>query len=138
MGARFLDTAALASDADFADTRADVIGLADMSVHAAKGLEFADRRRPVAAALGSGGSPRRRHGPRATPVLVGTTRARDPLIPLHALKRRRHGRARAKNLPFLTAIENELVKHAGAAAPQAGGPAAQAFLVLGLAAAAAQ
>jgi uncharacterized protein (TIGR00375 family) len=112
--ARFLDAVALASDADFWDARAD--GVALLTLHAAKGLEFAF---VFIAGLEDGVLPL--HWGKAENLdemaeerrlfYVGMTRAKDRLVLSRALKRLWRGRVREqKPSPFLAAIESELVK----------------------------
>jgi superfamily I DNA/RNA helicase len=112
--ARFLDAVALASDADFWDPRAD--GVALLTLHAAKGLEFAF---VFIASLEDGVLPL--HWGKAESIdemaeerrlfYVGMTRAKDRLVLSRALKRLWRGRVREqKPSPFLAAIESELVK----------------------------
>jgi uncharacterized protein (TIGR00375 family) len=111
--ARFLDAVALASDADFWDPRAD--GVALLTLHAAKGLEFAF---VFIAGLEDGVLPL--HWGKAESVdmaeerrlfYVGMTRAKDRLVLSRALKRLWRGRVREqKPSPFLAAIESELVR----------------------------
>ena len=114
--ARFLDAVALASDADFWDARADSVAL--LTLHAAKGLEFAfvfivgledgvlplHWGRPENVAADDLAEERRL-------FYVGITRAKDRLFLSRALKRHWHGRVRAqKPSPFLADIESELVR----------------------------
>jgi DNA helicase II / ATP-dependent DNA helicase PcrA len=112
--ARFLDAVALASDADFWDARAD--GVALLTLHAAKGLEFAF---VFIVGLEDGVLPL--HWGKAESddemaeerrlFYVGMTRAKDRLVLSRALKRLWRGRVRdQKPSPFLAAIESELVK----------------------------
>jgi DNA helicase-2/ATP-dependent DNA helicase PcrA len=112
--ARLLDVVALASDADFWDPRAD--GVALLTLHAAKGLEFAF---VFIAGLEDGVLPL--HWGKAESndeiaeerrlFYVGMTRAKDRLVLSRALKRLWRGRVREqKPSPFLAAIESELVK----------------------------
>jgi DNA helicase-2/ATP-dependent DNA helicase PcrA len=112
--ARLLDAAALATDAEFYDLRADRVSL--LTLHAAKGLEF-----PVVFIVGleDGILPLHWSEPDDTPMAeerrlfyVGMTRAKDKLILSRA--RQRLWRGRLRNLepsPFLRDIENELLKH---------------------------
>ena len=115
--ARFLDAVALASDADFWDARAD--GVALLTLHAAKGLEFAC---VFIVGLEDGVLPL--HWGKTADIAeeemaeerrlfyVGMTRAKDRLVLSRALKRHWHGRVRElKPSPFLADIESELVKH---------------------------
>jgi DNA helicase-2/ATP-dependent DNA helicase PcrA len=112
--ARFLDAVALASDADFWDARADAVAL--LTLHAAKGLEFAF---VFIAGLEDGVLPL--HWGKAESIdemaeerrlfYVGMTRAKDRLVLSRALKRLWRGRVREqKPSRFLAAIESELVK----------------------------
>jgi DNA helicase-2/ATP-dependent DNA helicase PcrA len=114
--ARFLDAVGLASDADFWDERAE--GVALLTLHAAKGLEFAC---VFIVGLEDGVLPL--HWGRAEEVAaeelaeerrlfyVGMTRAKDRLVLSHALKRLWRGRVHAQApSPFLADIESELVK----------------------------
>jgi DNA helicase-2/ATP-dependent DNA helicase PcrA len=112
--ARFLDAVALASDADFWDARADAVAL--LTLHAAKGLEFAF---VFVAGIEDGVLPL--HWGKAENIdemaeerrlfYVGMTRAKDRLVFSRALKRLWRGRVREqKPSPFLAAIESELVK----------------------------
>jgi DNA helicase-2/ATP-dependent DNA helicase PcrA len=112
--ARLLDAAALATDAEFYDPRADRVSL--LTLHAAKGLEF-----PVVFIVGleDGILPLHWSEPDDTAMAeerrlfyVGMTRAKDKLILSRA--RQRLWRGRLRNLepsPFLRDIENELLKH---------------------------
>ena len=114
--ARFLDAVALASDADFWDARAE--GVALLTLHAAKGLEFAC---VFIVGLEDGVLPL--HWGRAEEVApeelaeerrlfyVGMTRAKDRLVLSRALKRLWRGRVHTQAAsPFLADIESELVK----------------------------
>jgi DNA helicase II / ATP-dependent DNA helicase PcrA len=112
--AQFLDAVALASDADFWDARADRVAL--LTLHAAKGLEFAF---VFVAGLEDGVLPL--HWGNADSVdelaeerrlfYVGMTRAKDCLVLSRAQKRLWRGRVHEhKPSPFLAAIESELVK----------------------------
>jgi len=114
--ARFLDAVALASDADFWDERAQ--GVALLTLHAAKGLEFAC---VFIVGLEDGVLPL--HWGRAEDMAaeelteerrlfyVGMTRAKDRLVLSRALKRLWRGRVHAQApSPFLADIESELVK----------------------------
>ncbi len=114
--ARFLDAAALASDADFWDARAD--GVALLTLHAAKGLEFAC---VFIVGLEDGVLPL--HWGKADDVTdeslgeerrlfyVGMTRAKDRLLLSRALKRQWRGRVREQApSPFLADIESELTR----------------------------
>ena len=112
--ARFADAAALTTDAEFWDARADRVSL--MTLHAAKGLEFAV---VFIVGLEDGLLPLHWSEPDDTATAeerrlfyVGMTRAKDRLILSRA--RQRHWRGRPHTLepsPFLRDIENELVKH---------------------------
>jgi DNA helicase-2/ATP-dependent DNA helicase PcrA len=108
----FLDAAAVASEADFFDPRADRVSL--LTLHAAKGLEF-----PVVfiAGLEDGLLPLRFGGvddaalaEERRLLYVGMTRARDRLILSRALERPWRGRIRRlEPSPFLDDIAAELV-----------------------------
>jgi DNA helicase II / ATP-dependent DNA helicase PcrA len=113
---KFLDAVALAGDADFWDARADGVSL--LTLHAAKGLEFAF---VFIVGLEDGVLPL--HWSRTDRIgddemaeerrlfYVGMTRAKDRLILSRALKRLRQGRVREqKPSPFLADIESELTK----------------------------
>jgi len=112
--ARLLDAAALATDAEFYDPRADRVSL--LTLHAAKGLEF-----PVVFIVGleDGILPLHWSEPDETAMAeerrlfyVGMTRAKDRLILSRARQRLWRGRVhRLEPSPFLRDIENELVKH---------------------------
>jgi DNA helicase-2/ATP-dependent DNA helicase PcrA len=111
---RFLDAAALATEPEFWDARADRVSL--LTLHAAKGLEF-----PVVFIVGleDGLLPLHWNEPDETALAeerrllyVGMTRAKDRLI--LSCARQRHWRGRLRMLdpsPFLRDIESELVKH---------------------------
>jgi DNA helicase II / ATP-dependent DNA helicase PcrA len=114
--AHFFDTVVLASDADCWDARAD--GVALLTLHAAKGLEFA-----VVFIVGLEDGVLPLHWGNAGEVApedaaeerrlfyVGMTRAKDRLLLSRALKRRWRGRVRAlPPSPYLADIESELVK----------------------------
>ena len=112
--ARFLDAIALATDADFWDPRAD--GIALLTLHAAKGLEFAfvfivgleDGLLPLH--WGKTVSDDEAAEERRL-FYVGMTRAKDRLVLSRALKRHWRGRVREQRpSPFLADIESELVK----------------------------
>ena len=118
--ARLYDAVALARDADFWDERAE--GVALLTLHAAKGLEF-----PFVFIVGLEDGVLPLHwgnqadmGPEESAeerrlFYVGMTRAKDRLILSRALKRFWHGRSRAQAAsPFLADIERELVKHQAA------------------------
>jgi DNA helicase II / ATP-dependent DNA helicase PcrA len=120
--ARFFDAVALASDADFWDARADAVAL--LTLHAAKGLEFAF---VFIAGLEDGVLPLhwgKVESPDETAeerrlFYVGMTRAKDRLVISRALKRVWRGRVREqKPSPFLAAIESELVKQQQAQRPR--------------------
>ena len=112
--ARLADAAALTTDAEFREARADRVSL--LTLHAAKGLEF-----PVVFIVGleDGLLPLYWSEPDEAAMAeerrlfyVGMTRAKDRLILSRA--RQRHWRGRLHILepsPFLRDIENELVKH---------------------------
>ncbi len=115
--ARFFDAVALASDADFWDARAE--GVALLTLHAAKGLEFTF---VFIVGLEDGVLPM--HWGKADNIaedemaeerrlfFVGMTRAKDRLVLSRALKRHWHGRVREqKPSPFLADIESELTRH---------------------------
>jgi DNA helicase II / ATP-dependent DNA helicase PcrA len=119
--ARFHDAVALARDADFWDDRAE--GVALLTLHAAKGLEFAW---VFIVGLEDGVLPL--HWGKQADIAsedlaeerrlfyVGMTRAKDRLFLSRALKRLWHGRLRAQAAsPFLADIESELVKQQQAA-----------------------
>ncbi|HUD85935.1 MAG TPA: UvrD-helicase domain-containing protein [Xanthobacteraceae bacterium] len=112
----FLDAAALASDADFWDARAD--GVALLTLHAAKGLEFAC---VFIVGLEDGLLPL--HWGKADDIAgedlgeerrlfyVGMTRAKDRLLLSRALKRQWRGRVREQApSPFLADIESEFTR----------------------------
>jgi DNA helicase II / ATP-dependent DNA helicase PcrA len=119
--ARFRDAVTLASHADVWDARADAVAL--LTLHAAKGLEFAfvfiigleDGVLPLRwskadEAAGDELAEERRL------FYVGMTRAKDRLVLSRAAKRLWRGRVREqKPSPFLADIEAELVKHQRAA-----------------------
>jgi len=114
--ARFLDAVALATDADFWDARAE--GVALLTLHAAKGLEFAC---VFIVGLEDGVLPL--HWGKAADVTseelaeerrlfyVGMTRAKDRLVLSRALKRLWRGRVQTQApSPFLADIESKLLK----------------------------
>jgi uncharacterized protein (TIGR00375 family) len=111
--ARFLDAAALTTDAEFRDPRADRVSL--LTLHAAKGLEFAV---VFIAGLEDGLLPlhwsERDESATAEErrlFYVGMTRAKERLILSHARQRLWRGRVQAlAPSPFLRDIENELMK----------------------------
>jgi len=111
---RFLDAVALASDADFWDQRAE--GVALLTLHAAKGLEFTfvfivgleDGVLPLH--WGNGAADADDLAEERRLFYVGVTRAKDHLVLSRALKRLWRGRMRTHEpSPFLADIENELV-----------------------------
>ena len=113
---RFRDAVALATDADFWDPRAD--GVALLTLHAAKGLEFAF---VFIVGLEDGILPLRwgnaDHGDADALAeerrlfYVGMTRAKDRLLLSRALKRLWRGRVRTQAAsPFLADIESELTR----------------------------
>jgi superfamily I DNA/RNA helicase len=113
--ARFLDAVALASDADFWDARAQ--GVALLTLHAAKGLEFAcvfivgleDGVLPLHWGKAEDVAPEELAEERRL-FYVGMTRAKDRLVLSRALKRLWRGRVHAQApSPFLADIESELV-----------------------------
>jgi superfamily I DNA/RNA helicase len=111
--ARFSDAAALATEAEFRDGRADRVSL--LTLHAAKGLEFAV---VFIVGLEDGLLPfywnERDEGVLTEErrlFYVGMTRAKDRLLLSHARQRLWRGRPRAlEPSPFLRDIENELIK----------------------------
>jgi DNA helicase II / ATP-dependent DNA helicase PcrA len=122
--ARFLDAVALASDADFWDQRADAVAL--LTLHAAKGLEFAC---VFIVGLEDGVLPLHWGKPEAIApedfceerrlFYVGMTRAKDRLVLSRAVKRLWHGGVRKQApSPFLADIESELLKQQKAAPPR--------------------
>ena len=122
--ARFLDAVALASDADFWNERADAVAL--LTLHAAKGLEFAC---VFIVGLEDGVLPLHWGKPEAIApedlaeerrlFYVGMTRAKDRLVLSRALKRLWRGRVREQApSPFLADIESELLKQQKAALPR--------------------
>jgi DNA helicase II / ATP-dependent DNA helicase PcrA len=121
---RFRDAVALASDTDCWDPRAD--GVALLTLHAAKGLEFA-----VVFVVGLEDGVLPLHWGNAEDVApedaaeerrlfyVGMTRAKDRLLLSRALKRRWRGRVRAlPPSPYLADIESELVRQQQAQLPR--------------------
>ena len=112
--AHFADAAALTTESEFWDARADRVSL--LTLHAAKGLEFAV---VFIVGLEDGLLPLHWGEPDDAAMAeerrlfyVGMTRAKDRLILSRA--RQRHWRGRTHMLepsPFLRDIENELVKH---------------------------
>jgi superfamily I DNA/RNA helicase len=114
--ARFFDAIALASDADFWDQRADRVAL--LTLHAAKGLEFAcvfivgleDGVLPLYWGKPEDIAPEEL-GEERRLFYVGMTRAKDRLVLSRALKRLWRGRVRDQApSPFLADIESELLK----------------------------
>jgi superfamily I DNA/RNA helicase len=112
--ARFSDAAALATDAEFRDGRADRVSL--LTLHAAKGLEFAV---VFIVGLEDGLLPlywnERDEAAMAEErrlFYVGMTRAKDRLLLSRARQRLWRGRPQTlEPSPFLRDIENELIKH---------------------------
>ncbi|HWB30297.1 MAG TPA: UvrD-helicase domain-containing protein [Vicinamibacterales bacterium] len=112
--ARFLDLVALAADADFRDPRAASISL--MTLHAAKGLEFAV---VFIVGLEDGLLPLRwsefdeaAADEERRLLYVGMTRAKDRLILSRATERPWRGQRRQMPAsPFLLDIEQQLVEH---------------------------
>jgi uncharacterized protein (TIGR00375 family) len=112
--ARFLDLVALAADADFRDPRAASISL--MTLHAAKGLEFAvvfivgleDGLLPLRwSELDDEAADEERRL-----LYVGMTRAKDRLLLSRADERLWRGQRRPMRAsPFLLDIEQQLVEH---------------------------
>jgi len=112
--AHFADAAALTTESEFWDARADRVSL--LTLHAAKGLEFAV---VFIVGLEDGLLPLHWGEPDDAAMAeerrlfyVGMTRAKDRLILSRA--RQRHWRGRTHMLepsPFLRDIETELVKH---------------------------
>jgi DNA helicase-2/ATP-dependent DNA helicase PcrA len=112
--ARFLDLVALAADADFRDPRAASISL--MTLHAAKGLEFAvvfivgleDGLLPLRwSELDDEAADEERRL-----LYVGMTRAKDRLLLSRADERLWRGQRRQMRAsPFLLDIEQQLVEH---------------------------
>jgi ATP-dependent DNA helicase UvrD/PcrA len=118
---RLKDLAALTSDAEFWDARADRVSL--LTLHAAKGLEFAV---VFIVGLEDGLLPLRwdeaeeEVAEERRLFYVGMTRAKDRLILSHARQRLWRGRVRMREpSPFLRDIEAELVKHQPAYAARA-------------------
>jgi ATP-dependent DNA helicase UvrD/PcrA len=120
--ARFFDAAALATEAEFYDARADRVSL--LTLHAAKGLEF---RVVFIVGLENGLLPLRWNEADETALAeerrlfyVGMTRAKDRLILSRA--RQRHWRGRMRTLassPFLRDIETEFLKQQDTLLPHA-------------------
>jgi DNA helicase-2/ATP-dependent DNA helicase PcrA len=120
-GERFEHELALGAEIDSWDPRADRIAL--LTLHAAKGLEFA----VVFIAGCEDGILPLRFGELSEIALaeerrllyVGMTRARERLVLCHARKRRWRGQVRpAKPSPFLRAIEEQLVQRSQTRAPR--------------------
>ncbi len=115
--AHFRDTLSLAAEVDLYDPRADRVSL--LTLHAAKGLEF-----PVVFIVGLedgilplhwGSLDDTAAAEERRLFYVGMTRAKDRLILSRALKRLIRGRLNAQNpSPFLSRIEEELVRHQAA------------------------
>jgi DNA helicase II / ATP-dependent DNA helicase PcrA len=114
---RFLDAVALASHADVWDARADAVAL--LTLHAAKGLEFAfvfivgleDGVLPLRWSKAEDAAADETAEERRL-FYVGMTRAKDRLVLSRAAKRLWRGRVgEQKPSPFLDDIEVELVKH---------------------------
>jgi DNA helicase II / ATP-dependent DNA helicase PcrA len=114
---RFVDAVSLASHVDVWDARADAVAL--LTLHAAKGLEFAF---VFIVGLEDGVLPLRwskaedavddELAEERRLFYVGMTRAKDRLVLSRAAKRLWRGRVREqKPSPFLADIEAELVKH---------------------------
>jgi len=118
---RLKDAAALTTDAEFWDARADRVSL--LTLHAAKGLEFAA---VFIVGLEDGLLPLRWEEADEAEMAeerrlfyVGMTRAKDRLILSHARQRLWRGRVRMREpSPFLRDIEAELVKHQPAHGPR--------------------
>ena len=112
--ARFADAAALTTEAEFWDARADRVSL--LTLHAAKGLEFAV---VFIVGLEDGLLPLHWSEPDEAALAeerrlfyVGMTRAKDRLILSRARQRLWRGRPHLlEPSPFLRDIESELVKH---------------------------
>jgi DNA helicase-2/ATP-dependent DNA helicase PcrA len=112
--ARFSDAAALATEAELRDGRADRVSL--LTLHAAKGLEFAV---VFIVGLEDGLLPLYWNERDETAMAeerrlfyVGMTRARDRLLLCRARQRLWRGRPQTlEPSPFLRDIENELIKH---------------------------
>jgi ATP-dependent DNA helicase UvrD/PcrA len=112
--ARLLDAASLTTDAEFYDPRADRVSL--LTLHAAKGLEF-----PVVFIVGLedgilphswGEADESALAEERRLFYVGMTRAKDRLILSRARQRFWRGRVQTfEPSPFLSDIENELLKH---------------------------
>ena len=112
--ARLEDAAALTTDAEFYDPRADRVSL--LTLHAAKGLEF-----PIIFIVGLedgllplhwGAADEAAMAEERRLFYVGMTRAKDRLILSRARQRFWRGRLRTlEPSPFLTDIETALLKH---------------------------
>lgn len=119
---RLKDAAALTTDAEFWDARADRVSL--LTLHAAKGLEF-----PVVFIVGLEDGLLPFHWEERDEAAiaeerrlfyVGMTRAKERLILSHARQRFWRGRVRMlAPSPFLRDIEAELVKHQPVQTPRA-------------------
>jgi DNA helicase II / ATP-dependent DNA helicase PcrA len=114
---RFVDAVSLASHVDVWDARADAVAL--LTLHAAKGLEFAfvfivgleDGVLPLRWSKAEDAADDELAEERRL-FYVGMTRAKDRLVLSRAAKRLWRGRVREqKPSPFLADIEAELVKH---------------------------
>jgi DNA helicase II / ATP-dependent DNA helicase PcrA len=121
---RFLDAAALTTDGDFWDPRAD--GVALLTLHAAKGLEFAfvfivgleDGVLPLRWSKSDDADAESLAEERRL-FYVGMTRAKDRLWLSRALKRLWRGRIHTQTpSPFLNDIETELTRQQQAKPPQ--------------------
>jgi superfamily I DNA/RNA helicase len=118
---RFADAAALATEADFLDPRADRVSL--LTMHAAKGLEFEV---VFIVGLEDGLTPlywgrldAESEAQERRLFYVAVTRARDRLFLTRALTRHWRGRVRKLEAsPYLRDIEAELTRHAGGDLPQ--------------------
>jgi superfamily I DNA/RNA helicase len=122
--ARFLDAVALATDADFWDARAE--GVALLTLHAAKGLEFAcvflvgleDGVLPLHWGKAADVTPEELAEERRL-FYVGMTRAKDRLALSRALKRLWRGRVQTQApSPFLADIASELLKEQQSTLPR--------------------
>ncbi len=115
---RFLDVVTLAGHADVWDARADAVAL--LTLHAAKGLEFAfvfivgleDGVVPLRWSKAEDAADGDELAEERRLFYVGMTRAKDRLMLSRAARRLWRGRVRdQKPSPFLADIEAELVKH---------------------------
>jgi len=112
--ARLIDAAALTTDSEFFDPRAEGVSL--LTLHAAKGLEFAV---VFIAGLEDGLLPLHWSDPDDAALAeerrlfyVGMTRAKDRLVLSRARQRLWRGQLRRLDAsPFLADIENELTRH---------------------------